>query len=114
VRAASAAQSGFGDPVEATTKLRTVGGAALRNPVAPASSRVGFPAAAVDQVWLRCSAVVAGAIGAATTLIFVGTYRMATEHDTAAWAPYVVAGLVTVAMPAAPVFFLRQLRTVLA
>ncbi len=113
VRAASA-PSGFGDPVEATTKLRTVGGAALRNPGAPASSRVGFPTAAVDQVWLRCSVVVAGAMGAATTLIFIGTYLMATEHDTAAWASYVVAGLVTVAMPAAPVFFLRQLRTVLA
>jgi hypothetical protein len=113
VRAASA-RSGFGDPVEATTKLRTVGGAALRNPVAPASSRVGFPTAAVDQVWLRCWVVIAGAIGAATTLICVGTYLMATEHDTAAWAPYGVAALVTVAMPAAPVFFLRQLRTVLA
>ena len=113
-RAATAARSGFGDPVEATTKLRTVGSAALGHPVAAASSRVGFPAAAVDRVWLRCSVVIAGAMGAATTLVCIATYLMATGHDTAAWAPYAVAGLVTVAMPAAPVFFLRQLRTVLA
>jgi hypothetical protein len=110
-----AARAGFGDPVEATTKLRTVSGAAIRrHPVPPASSRVAFPTAAVDQVWLRCTVVIAGAMGAATTLICGATYLMATDHDTAAWTPYVVAGLITVAMPAAPWFFMRQLRTVLA
>jgi hypothetical protein len=108
-------QSGFGDPVEATTKLRTPGGPVIRRqPVPPATSRVGFPTAAVDQVWLRCSAATAAAIGAATTLVAVGTYLMATEQDTTAWVLYGVAGLVTVAMPALPWFFLRQLRDVLA
>lgn len=111
----AAARSGFGDPVEATTRLRTTGGPVIRRQsVPPATSRLGFPTAAVDRIWLRNSAVTAGAIGAATTLVSVGTYLLATEHDTVAWVAYGVAGLVTVAMPAAPWFFLRQLRDVLA
>ncbi|MDT5193317.1 MAG: hypothetical protein QOG79_5402 [Mycobacterium sp.] len=114
-RAAATARSGFGDPVEATTRLRTVGGPVIRRQsVPPASSRLGFPTAAVDQIWLRSSVVTAGAIGAATTLVGVGTYLMATESDTAGWIAFGLAGLVTVAMPAVPVFFLRQLRDVLA
>jgi hypothetical protein len=114
-RPAATARSGFGDPVEATTRLRTIGGPAIRRqPVPPVSSRLGFPTAAVEQIWLRNSVVTAGAIGAATTLIGVGTYLMATEHDTVAWVAYGLAGLVTAAMPAAPWFFLRQLRDVLA
>lgn len=109
------ARSGFGDPVEATTKLRTLGGPAIRRqPVPPASSRLGFPTAAVDQIWLRSSAATAAAVGGASTLVGVGTYLLATGHDTAAWAAYAVAGLITVAMPAVPWFFLRQLRDVLA
>lgn len=113
--AAGAARSGFGDPVEASTTPRTVGGPAIRrHPMPPASSRLGFPTAAVDRIWLRSSAATASAIGAATTLVGVGTYLMATGHDSAAWASYGVAGLVTVAMPAVPWFFLRQLRDVLA
>jgi hypothetical protein len=114
-RPTATARSGFGDPVEATTRLRTVGGPVIRRQsVPPASSRLGFPTAAVDQIWLRSSVVTAGAIGAATTLVGVGTYLMATESDTAGWIAFGLAGLVTVAMPAVPVFFLRQLRDVLA
>jgi Protein of unknown function (DUF2561) len=114
-RPAATARSGFGDPVEATTRLRTVGGPVIRRQsVPPASSRLGFPTAAVDQIWLRSSVVTAGAIGAATTLVGVGTYLMATESDTAGWIAFGLAGLVTVAMPAVPVVFLRQLRDVLA
>jgi hypothetical protein len=114
-RPAPTARSGFGDPVEATTRLRTFGGPAIRRqPVPPASSRLGFPTAAVDQIWLRSSVVIAGAIGAATTLVGIGTYLMATELDAGAWVAYGVAGLLTVAMPAAPWFFLRQLRDLLA
>jgi hypothetical protein len=114
-RAETTARAGFGDPVAATTRLSTVGGPAIRRSAAPpASSRVGFPTAAVDQIWLRSSVVTAGAIGAATTLICVGTYLMATESDTAGWVAYAVAAIVTVGMPAVPWFFLRQLRDVLA
>jgi hypothetical protein len=109
------ARSGFGDPVEATTRLRTTGSPVIRRQsVPPVNSRLGFPTAAVDRIWLRSSAVTAGAIGAATTLVSVGTYLLATDHDTVAWVAYGVAGIVTVAMPAAPWFFLRQLRDVLA
>ncbi|KAA0083636.1 DUF2561 family protein [Mycolicibacterium sp. P9-64] len=112
---ASSARVGFGDPVAATTRLSTVGGPAIRRgAVPPASSRVGFPTAAVDQIWLRSSLVTAGAIGAATTLIGIGTYLMATESDTAGWVAYALAAIVTVAMPVGPWFFLRQLREVLA
>jgi hypothetical protein len=67
----------------------------------------------VEQIWLRCTATIAGAMGAAATGIGVATYLMASGHDTAAWALYVVAGLLVVAMPAAPWFFLRQLHGVL-
>ena len=112
---ATAARAGFGDPVAATTRLSTVGGPVIRRSAAPpASSRIGFPTAAVDQIWLRSSLVTAAAIGAATTLICVGTYLMATESDTAGWVAYGLAALVTVGMPASPWFFLRQLRDVLA
>ena len=112
---ATPARAGFGDPVAATTRLSTVGSPAIRRSAAPpASSRVGFPTAAVDQIWLRSSVVTAGAIGAATTLICVGTYLMATESDTAGWVAYALAAIVTVGMPAVPWFFLRQLRDVLA
>jgi hypothetical protein len=79
----------------------------------PAGGRVGFPTAAVDQVWLRCTASIAAAMGFAMTGIGVATYLMASDHDTAAWAIYVVVGLVTVAMPAAPWFYLRELRNLL-
>ncbi len=50
----AAARSGFGDPVEATTRLRTTGGPVIRRQsVPPANSRLGFPTAAVDRIWLR-------------------------------------------------------------
>jgi hypothetical protein len=112
---ATTERAGFGDPVAATTRLSTVGGPAIRrSAVPPASSRVGFPTAAVDQIWLRSSLVTAGAIGAATTLIGIGTYLMATESDTAGWVAYGLAAIVTVGMPVVPWFFLRQLRDVLA
>ncbi|WP_123025884.1 DUF2561 family protein [Mycolicibacterium stellerae] len=79
----------------------------------PTSSRVStFNAAlppAVDRVWLRCAVVIASAIGLALLSIGIATYLMAAGHDTFAWAAYVVAGLVTLAMPAIPWIYLRQL-----
>ena len=42
--------------------------------------------------------------------IGIATYLMAAGHDTFSWAAYVVAGLVTLAMPAIPWIYLRQLR----
>jgi hypothetical protein len=108
------ARSVFGDPVE-TTKLRSFGGPAIRrNATPPASSRVAFPTAAVDQIWLRCSVIIFSAIGAATTVISVGTYLVATDRDTASWFAYGFAAVIALAMPAVPWFYLRQLRAVLA
>ena len=68
---------------------------------------------AVDRVWLRCAVVIACAIGLALLAIGIATYLMAAGHDTFSWAAYVVAGLVTLAMPAIPLFYLRQLRELL-
>jgi hypothetical protein len=107
-------QSAFGDPVQ-TTNLRPTGGPAIRRqPIAPAVSRVGFPTAAVEQIYLRCPVAIASAMGAAAALIGVATYLAATENETAAWVAYGIAGVIIVSMPVVPVFFLRQLRAVLA
>ncbi|BBY30567.1 DUF2561 family protein [Mycolicibacterium sediminis] len=104
----------FGDPVE-TSNLR---GAAVpvirRQPQPPASSRIGFPTAAVEQIMLRCPVIIASAVGGATALIGIATYLLATDHESASWVAYGLAGLVTVAMPVVPVLFLRRLRAVLA
>jgi hypothetical protein len=79
----------------------------------PATGRVGFPTAAVDQIWLRCTASIVGAMGAAATGIGVATYLMASGEDTASWIVYGVAAVIAVAMPVASWFYLRQLHGVL-
>ena len=56
--------------------------------------------AAIDQVWLRCAVVIACAIGIAMVAIGVATYLMAVDSSVAAWVFFVLAGLVTLAMPA--------------
>jgi hypothetical protein len=95
-------------------RLQPFGAPVLRrHSTPPAGGRVGFPTAAVEQIWLRSTATIAGAIGAAVTGIGVATYLMASGHDTAAWIVYGVVGIITVAMPAAPWYFLRELRSVL-
>lgn len=68
---------------------------------------------AVDQLWLRCAVVIAIAIGVATVGIGIATYLMAVDNNAAAWVFYVLAGLVTLGMPAIPWFYLRQLRALL-
>jgi hypothetical protein len=68
----------------------------------------GLPPA-VERVWLRFAVVIALAMGVALLAIGIATYLMAAGHDMFAWAAYAVAGLVTLAMPAAPVIYLRQL-----
>jgi hypothetical protein len=68
---------------------------------------------AVDRLWLRCSVAITGAIGIALLAIGIATYLMAAGHDPFAWAAYVIAGLVTVAMPAIPWLYLRQLHDLL-
>jgi hypothetical protein len=68
---------------------------------------------AVDQLWLRCAVLITIAMGVAIVAVGVATYLMAVDNNAAAWVFYVLAGLVTVAMPAIPWFYLRQLRTAL-
>lgn len=68
------------------------------------------PAAAIDQLWLRCSAGIACAMGLATLLIAVSTYLMAVGSDTVAWVPYGIAGAITLGMVAIPWYALRELR----
>ena len=69
--------------------------------------------AAIDQVWLRCAVVITCAIGIAMVAIGVATYLMAVDSNVAAWVLFVLAGLVTLAMPAVPWFYLRELRALL-
>jgi hypothetical protein len=109
--------------VDAPTEKLRVPPTAVGGPVA---ARPGYPTreaispernpltAAVDQLWLRCAVVIAIAMGVAMGAIGVATYLMAVDHDAVAWVFYVLAGLVTVAMPAIPWFYLRQLRALLA
>jgi hypothetical protein len=85
-------------------------GYATREAISPQPSPL---TAAVDQVWLRCAVVIAIAMGVATVAIGVATYLMAVDSNAAAWVFYVLAGLVTVAMPAIPWFYLRGLRALL-
>ncbi len=83
----------------------------------PATSAVStFDAAlspAVDRLWMRCSVVIACAMGVALLAVGIATYLMAAGHDMPSWAAYVIAGLVTLGMPAIPWIYLRQLHEVL-
>lgn len=95
-------------------RLEPFGAPVLRREVtSAATSRVGFPTAAVDQIWLRATASISGAMGAAATGIGVATYMMASGNDTASWSVYGVAAVIAVAMPVAAWFYLRQLHGVL-
>jgi hypothetical protein len=104
-----------------TQKLRVPGSAGE-----PVTSRPGYPVAravsapaadpsvaAVDQLWLRCAVVIACAVGVAVVAVGVATYLMAVDSTTAAWVFYVLAGVITLGMPAIPWFYLRQLRDLL-
>ena len=44
-------------------------------------------------------------------LTAVSTYLMAVDSDTVAWVLYGLAGVITLGMVAIPVYFLRELRT---
>ncbi len=104
-----------------TGKLRMFGpppDPAVRTPgyvsaVAPHRQEPGFPAAAVDQVYLRFALTVACALGVASAAIGAATYLMASDSDTLAWVSYGIAGLVTLASPVIPVYYLRELRGLL-
>lgn len=75
----------------------------------PAAGTLDSPAA--DRLWLRSAAGLASAMGAATLLTAVSTYLMAVDTDTVAWVLYGLAGVITLGMVAIPIYFLRELRT---
>jgi Protein of unknown function (DUF2561) len=93
-----------------TRRVATGPGYATREAIRPPPSPI---MTAVDQLWLRCAVVIAIAMGAAMVAIGVAAYSMAVDNNAAAWAFYVLAGLVTVAMPVIPWLYLRQLRALL-
>jgi hypothetical protein len=99
-----------------TEKLRTL------ETADPIGARPGYPPreaitatpsplmTAADHLWLRCAVVIACDMGIAAAAIGVATYLMAADSNTASWVLYGLAGVVTLAMPAVPWYFLRQLR----
>jgi uncharacterized protein DUF2561 len=66
----------------------------------------------VDRLWLRCALIIACAMGVALLAIGIATYLLAVDTALAAWILLGLAGVVTLAMPAIPLYFLRQLRAV--
>jgi hypothetical protein len=64
----------------------------------------------VDRMWLRFTASMATAMGAATLAVATATYFMGVKDDGSAWAALTVAGIITVLMPIIPWRQLRQLR----
>lgn len=78
----------------------------------PVSGRLdrGPQAAEIDRLWLQCALVLGIAMGVALIAIGAATYLMAVGNDTISWVLYGVAGVVTLAMPVAPWWYLRELR----
>ncbi|AQT79688.1 hypothetical protein B1R94_11035 [Mycolicibacterium litorale] len=68
-----------------------------------------IPATELDRLWLRCTVMLAGAIGLALVGVSTATYLLAVDNDTAAWVGLGLAAVITVAMPVIPVTYLRQL-----
>ena len=96
--------------VPPTRAVATGPGYATREAISPPPSPL---MTAVDQLWLRCAVVIVIAMGVAMLAIGVATYLMAVDDNVAAWVFYVLAGIVTVGMPAIPLIYLRQLRAML-
>lgn len=69
--------------------------------------------AVIDQVYARCGLSIACAVGAGTFAVGVATYLTASASGSAAAAFYIITGIITVAMPVLPWFFLRELKNLL-
>lgn len=76
--------------------------------------RPGLSDAVVDRIWLRGSVSLMAAMGVALIAVATATYLMAVGHQGAAWSAYVIAGIVTVAMPVIPWQHVRRLRRTIA
>jgi hypothetical protein len=69
--------------------------------------------AVVDQVYVRCALSIGCAVGAGTLAVGVATHLTAGGSASAAIAFYIIAGIITVAMPVLPWFYLRELKNVI-
>ncbi|MGA8546702.1 MAG: DUF2561 family protein [Mycobacterium sp.] len=111
----------------AGTSARTVSGRPIRSGTAPARTitqpgrterltplRPALSDAAVDRIWLRGTAALMAAMGAALLAVAAATYLMAIGHDAISWTSYGIAGFVTLVMPLVPWRQVRQLRRTLA
>jgi len=111
----------------AGTSARAVSGQPIRSGNAPARTiaqpgsterlstlRPALSDAAVDRVWLRGTAALMAAMGAALLAVAAATYLMAIGHDAISWTSYGIAGFVTLVMPLVPWRQVRQLRRTLA
>lgn len=112
--------SGPGRAAEAPTEKLKVFGATVDpyKPYQPAFAQSSasrradllIPATELDRLWLRGTVTLMGAIGLALVGVSLATYLLAVANDTGAWVALGLAAVVTVAMPAIPVFYLRRLR----
>lgn len=109
-------------PAEAPTEKLKVFGATVDpyEPYQPAFAQSStaradllIPPTELDRLWLRGTVTLLGAIGLALVGVSLATYLLAAGSDTVAWVSLGVAAIVTIAMPAIPVFYLRELRTAL-
>lgn len=75
--------------------------------------RPALPDNAIDRIWLRGTVALMGTMGVALVAVATATYLMALGHYGAAWTGYVIAGLVTLAMPLIPSRHVRRLRRML-
>jgi len=111
---AAAPARGVGRPSTGPGPLAARTGAerALQPKVQAAGPDTEWSGEEVDRIWLRGIVILTGTMGAALIAVAAATYLMAVGHDGASWAGYVLAGLVTAAMPAVEWLHIRQLRRV--
>lgn len=76
-------------------------------------SEAALPAAVLDRIWLRCGFGVLTATGAAMLAVALASYLLAVDAAGGAWAALGVAAVITIAMVAIPVIYLRQLQAAL-
>lgn len=112
---AASATPGRGRPIDPTPPTEKLPYAAPRQErTLEAPAPTSTPAStAVDLLGLRCAVAIACAIGVAMVAIGVATYLMAVDSNVAAWVFYGLTALVTLAMPAVPWFYLKELRALL-
>ena len=109
-------------PRSAASPARTVSARSIRSGSMAGHSaterlttqRPALADAEVDRFWLRGTAALMGAMGAALLAVASATYAMAIGHDAYSWTGYAIAGAITLVMPLIPWRHLRQLRGMLA